>query len=85
MRRSGNIDDNRHIMNDLELLTKCLNFPHIVQCYGYYIMPNEVWIFMELMATCFDRLLKKLKEPIPENIIGKIAVTVIVVNYRMLP
>lgn len=62
-------------MNDLDLLTKC-NYSNIVQCYGYYIMETEVWIFMELMTTCFDRLLKRLQEPIPERIIGKVAVAV---------
>lgn len=76
MRRSGNQDENKHIINDLELLRKCVDFANIVQCYGYYIMETEVWIFMELMTTCFDRLLKRLREPIPEDIIGKIAVAV---------
>ena len=37
---------------------------------------------MELMATCFDKLLKKLKRPIPEEICGKVAVaTVKALNY----
>jgi len=76
MRRSGNQDDNKHIINDLDLLRKCTNFPHIVQCCGYYIMETEVWIFMELMTICFDRLLKRLNERIPEEIVGKIAVAV---------
>ncbi|KAI2810917.1 Dual specificity mitogen-activated protein kinase kinase 7 [Blomia tropicalis] len=77
MRRSGNQDENKHIINDLELLRKCVDFANIVQCYGYYIMETEVWIFMELMTTCFDRLLKRLREPIPEDIIGKIAVATV--------
>ena len=78
MRRSGNQDDNKHIINDLELLRKCIDFKNIVQCYGYYIMETEVWIFMELMTTCFDRLLKRLgaETRVPEQIIGKIVVSV---------
>ena len=37
---------------------------------------------MELMATCFDKLLKKLKRPIPEDVCGKVAVaTVRALNY----
>ena len=37
---------------------------------------------MELMATCFDKLLKKLKRPIPEEVCGKVAVaTVKALNY----
>lgn len=37
---------------------------------------SEVWICMELMATCLDKLVKKLKCAIPENILGKITVSV---------
>lgn len=79
MRRGSNQDDNRHITNDLKTLLKCADFPHIVHCYGYLIMETEVWIFMELMTTCFDRLLKKLatvNKSIPEPIIQQIALTV---------
>ena len=31
---------------------------------------------MELMATCLDKLMKRLKEAIPEKILGKVAVAV---------
>jgi len=31
---------------------------------------------MELMATCLEKLMKHLKEPIPECILGKVAVAV---------
>ena len=31
---------------------------------------------MELMATCLDKLLKRLKAAIPENILGKVTVAV---------
>jgi len=31
---------------------------------------------MELMATCLEKLMKQLKEPIPECILGKVAVAV---------
>lgn len=37
---------------------------------------NDVWVFMELMATCLDRLLKKLKSPFPEEIVCKMTVSV---------
>lgn len=32
---------------------------------------------MELMETCFDKLKKKIKGPLPENIIGKLSVSVV--------
>ncbi|KAF7494535.1 Dual specificity mitogen-activated protein kinase kinase 7 [Sarcoptes scabiei] len=79
MRRSGNIDDNRHVQRDLDLLQRC-NYSHVVQCYGYFILETEVWIFMELMTTCFDHLIKKLallNQTVPEKIIGKVAVATI--------
>lgn len=37
---------------------------------------SEVWICMELMATCLDKLLKRTRRPIPEKILGKIVVAV---------
>ena len=77
MRRSGSQDHNKHILNDLRLLITC-NYPNIVRCYGYNVMETEVWIFMELMTTCFGRLLGKLKSPIPESIMGKITVSVMI-------
>lgn len=39
-------------------------------------LQNEVWVFMELMDTCLERLLKKLHGPIPEHIVCKLAVSV---------
>jgi len=31
---------------------------------------------MELMETCFDKLKKRIKGPMPENILGKLSVAV---------
>ena len=41
-----------------------------------YLFQSEVWICMELMSTCLDKLLKKTRRPIPEKILGKMAVAV---------
>lgn len=76
MRRSGNREENKRIKMDLDILLECKGCPNIVQCYGYFIKDTEVWICMELMATCFDKLLKRYKAPIPEHILGKISVAV---------
>ena len=73
MRRSGNDDDTKRIGNDLDILLKCGNCDHIVQCYGYMIKDVDVWICMELMASCFDKLLKQ-GHRFPEEILGKVAV-----------
>jgi len=31
---------------------------------------------MELMASCFDKLLKLIRQPIPESILGKLTFSV---------
>lgn len=65
----------KSISRDLDVLLKC-SFPSIVKCYGCLIANNQVWIFMELMSSCFDKILKKIKQPLPEEIIGKVALSV---------
>ena len=85
MRRSGDDEETKRIVMDLGVLLKC-HSEHIVQCYGYLIRDAEVLICMELMGTCFEKLLKKMiipavpepiPEPIPEHIVGKIAVATV--------
>ena len=76
MTRSSLPDENKRINMDLEVLLKCNNIEHIVQCHGYLIKGSRVWIVMELMTTCLDKLLKKINSPFPEPICGKIAVAV---------
>lgn len=78
MRRSGNREENKRITMDLEVVLRCRDCPHIVQCLGYLITEGEVWICMELMETCLDKLLKRLRpRPLPEDILGKTALGVL--------
>ncbi|XP_061184017.1 dual specificity mitogen-activated protein kinase kinase 7-like [Saccostrea echinata] len=77
MRRSGNKEENKRIIMDLDVVLKCHDYPYIVQCIGTFITPSEVWICMELMSTCLDKLLKRTKMPIPEKILGKMAVAIV--------
>ncbi|CAG2201309.1 dual specificity mitogen-activated protein kinase kinase 7-like [Mytilus galloprovincialis] len=82
MRRSGNKEENKRIIMDLEVVLKCTDYPYIVQCIGCFITASEVWICMELMSTCLDKLLKRTKTPIPERILGKMAVAIVkALNY----
>ena len=37
---------------------------------------SDVYICMELMTTCLDKLMKKLQGPIPEDVLGKISLSV---------
>lgn len=77
MRRSGNSDENKRITMDIEVVLKSDDCPFIVQCVGCFILEADVWICMELMDTCFDKLLKRLRKPIPEHILGKVTVATV--------
>lgn len=48
----------------------------------YLMFVYYVYFSMEMMQTCMDKLLKRLKKPIPESILGKVAMaTVKALNY----
>ncbi|CAG0900648.1 unnamed protein product [Darwinula stevensoni] len=74
MRRTGNREETKRILMDLEVVLQSHDCPYIVQCLGCFIRDADVWICMELMATCLDKLIKKLRQPFPEPIIGKVSV-----------
>lgn len=43
---------------------------------------SDVWICMELMATCLDKLIKRIKTGIPEPVLGKLTVSIVkALNY----
>lgn len=76
MRISGKVEENKRIIMDLDVVVKSHDCKYIVKCLGYFISESDVWICMELMSLCFDKLLKLIKGPIPENILGKLTVSV---------
>lgn len=76
MQKSGNSDENKRIIMDLDVVLKSHDCPYIVQCLGCFITDCEVWICMELMVTCLDKLLKKCRQAIPEEFLGKVTVAV---------
>uniref|UniRef100_A0A336KTZ5 mitogen-activated protein kinase kinase n=1 Tax=Culicoides sonorensis TaxID=179676 RepID=A0A336KTZ5_CULSO len=78
MRRTGNEEENKRIAMDLDVVLKSHDCPYIVRCFGCFILDAEVWICMELMSTCFDRLLKHTNNAgIPERILGKVTVATV--------
>ena len=82
MRRTGNSEETKRIVMDMDVVLKSHDCKEIVVCLGCFITASDVWICMELMATCFDKLLKLLKTPVPEKICGKVAVaTLNALNY----
>ncbi|GBP08297.1 hypothetical protein EVAR_78778_1 [Eumeta japonica] len=77
MRRSGNSEETKRILMDLDVVVRSHDCPYIVRCLGCFVTDTDVWICMELMASCFDKLLKRLGTPIPEPILGKVTVATV--------
>ncbi|VEL25349.1 unnamed protein product [Protopolystoma xenopodis] len=78
MRRSSHChEENKRIMMDLNVVTKSCDCPHIVKCLGIFFTTSDVWICMEIMSTCLDKLLKNHGRPFPEKVLGKITVAII--------
>ncbi|XP_045542626.1 dual specificity mitogen-activated protein kinase kinase 7 isoform X2 [Papilio machaon] len=77
MRRSGNSEETKRILMDLDVVVRSHDCPFIVRCLGCFVTDADVWICMELMASCFDKLLKRLGAPIPEAILGKVTVATV--------
>lgn len=77
MPRNNNEEEIKRIAMDLDVVLKSRDCPYIVHCLGCFIFDAEVWICMELMSTCFDRLLRITKKPIPERILGKVTVATV--------
>lgn len=73
---TGIAEENKRIIMDLDVVLKSHDCKDIVGCLGYFISESDVWICMELMSMCFDKLLKHIKQPIPEPILGKLIVSV---------
>ncbi|KAJ6636226.1 Dual specificity mitogen-activated protein kinase kinase hemipterous [Pseudolycoriella hygida] len=77
MRRTGNTEETKRIIMDIDVVLKSHGCEYIVECLGCFITEMDVWICMELMATCFDKLLKKSNQPVPEDILGKVTVATV--------
>ena len=84
---SNENDNRKHVLNELELLSKSKH-ENIVKFFGYIIFhhDSELWLCMELMDCCFDRLIYNghnnnnngnNSRMIPESIIGSVTVSII--------
>ncbi|TGZ59047.1 hypothetical protein CRM22_009296 [Opisthorchis felineus] len=77
MRRSSTCpEENKRIMRDLYVVTKCNDCEYIVHCFGIFLTASDVWICMEIMSTCLDKLLRDLHRPFPEKVLGKVTVSI---------
>jgi len=63
-----------------QVVMKSSACPYIVQFYGGVFKEGDCWICMELMDASLDQFYKfvyrRMKQRMPENIIGKIALAV---------
>uniref|UniRef100_A0A673YH71 Dual specificity mitogen-activated protein kinase kinase 7 n=1 Tax=Salmo trutta TaxID=8032 RepID=A0A673YH71_SALTR len=84
MRRTGNKDENKRILMDLDVVLKSHDCPYIIQCYGAIVTNTDVFIAMELMGTCAEKLKKRIQGPIPERILGKMTVAVSLLSLALL-
>ncbi|KAL5474000.1 hypothetical protein EMCRGX_G028570 [Ephydatia muelleri] len=66
---------------EIAIVMKAGQFPYIVEFYGCLIRDGDVWICMELMDSSMDKVSElvynKLKQYIPEDILGKMSVSVV--------
>lgn len=84
MRRTGNDEETKRITMDLDVVLKSHDCPYIVQCLGCFITEADVWICMELMSTCFDKLQKRTQKPIAEAILRHVTEAVRVFRFTYL-
>lgn len=77
MGRTPIMEEQKRILMDLDVIMKCNDCPFIVQCYGLFITQSDVYVCMELMGTCLEKLLRTTKTPVPEPILGKVALSVV--------
>lgn len=83
MKRTDNKEETKRIFMDLDVVRKSNNCKYIVQCFGYIITMDHLYICMELMASCFDKvLIERNYIGLPEVIIQKVAYSVVeALNY----
>lgn len=77
MGRTPIMEEQKRILMDLDVITRCNDCPYIVNCFGLFISQSDVFVCMELMGTCLEKLLRTTKTPVPEPILGKIALSVV--------
>jgi len=77
MKRTDNQEESKRIFMDLDVIRRCNDCPYIVKCYGYILTFEYLFIYMEVMSTCLDKILQQRKRGFPEEIIGKITLSVV--------
>jgi mitogen-activated protein kinase kinase 7 len=67
---------------DLGVMIKSRTCPHIVKYLGAVGSDASVWIVMELMLCCFEKILKTTRLPVPVPVLGSLTYSVVsALNY----
>jgi len=80
--KSDDPDEMKRLRMDLGVMMKSRTCPYIVRYLGAVQSDASVWIVMELMLGCFEKILKNLRLPIPVPVLGSLTVSVVsALNY----
>uniref|UniRef100_A0A4W3JJM1 mitogen-activated protein kinase kinase n=1 Tax=Callorhinchus milii TaxID=7868 RepID=A0A4W3JJM1_CALMI len=80
IRATVNSQEQKRLLMDLDISMRTVDCFYTVTFYGALFREGDVWICMELMDTSLDKFYKKVIEKgktIPEDILGKIAVSIV--------
>ncbi|RXN02155.1 Dual specificity mitogen-activated protein kinase kinase 6 [Acipenser ruthenus] len=80
IRATVNSQEQKRLLMDLDISMRTVDCHFTVTFYGALFREGDVWICMELMDTSLDKFYKQVIEKgmaIPENILGKITVSIV--------
>ncbi|XP_060951064.1 dual specificity mitogen-activated protein kinase kinase 6 [Limanda limanda] len=80
IRATVNTQEQKRLLMDLDISMRTVDCYYTVTFYGALFREGDVWICMELMDTSLDKFYKQVIEKgmnIPEDILGKIAVSIV--------
>jgi len=80
--KSDDADETKRLLMDLRVMKHSRFCPYIVKYMGCIGSDASVWIIMELMLHCFEKILKHLRMPIPVPVLGSLTISVVsALNY----
>uniref|UniRef100_A0A8C1A2P2 mitogen-activated protein kinase kinase n=1 Tax=Cyprinus carpio carpio TaxID=630221 RepID=A0A8C1A2P2_CYPCA len=80
IRATVNTQEQKRLLMDLDISMRTVDCFYTVTFYGALFREGDVWICMELMDTSLDKFYKQVHEKgmtIPEDILGKITVSIV--------
>lgn len=80
IRATVNSEEQKRLLMDLDVNMRTVDCPFTVTFYGALFREGDVWICMELMDTSLDKFYRQVKargQQIPEEILGKITVSIV--------